>query len=832
MKTKSTDKKSMLLSISALFLILIVAAGITFSWIEGGSSFEIQSDDTNQQLKTGKLGDKYKYFDGLVINPDSTDTLDLMSLDKNTGDAQELVFAQAFSPNGEDFYFPKDENDHEPRAATPNDKGTKYINFSFNTVATKACYLAFDADNPLTITATKNGKLISDTSAFRVMIKCGNVSKILTTGDTQQLSTVYDSDGNTYTLDAKPASDYVYDGNATNTLATYLANEEKKMTVSIWLDAENASAELLGGGVEIDFQIKVAVKEYKVKFDAVTTTNTDVSTVSSFTGGSITVDGSTKTATYTGTYKQDKTFTATATPKTNYTFEGWYSDSACSNPVSLTQQTISYSVTADAEYYAKFKEKPKYTIAVIAKAKNSTASTLTSGGGTVYVNASGTTSYKAYQDSKVTISATANSGYRFDGWYKDSTCSTTIGTTYKTATQSVTVTQGQMYYAKFVKQYTVTLKAVTDGTISGTGGSAQINGGTASATATATVDVGASVTLSGTANSGYDFEGIFDAQTGGNEITSAVSVTAAKTYYARFTAKPESTTTIYFDTRSNYTNYYAYVYNTSSGYEYTGAWKGTQLTRDSTTGYYKYTFKTSDEGTFNVIVNNGSGTQYPSETGLSGTIGGTYFFASGSPDALQDYNPVTVTLKAVTNGTVGSTGGTVQIASGTSGATSTRTVQSGSSVSLTATAESGYTFDGFYTAATGGSKVTSPVTVTSAKTYYARFTTESTDRTIYLKPNSNWTQSGARFAVYVWDDSTTVWYSMESVGNGYYKAKIPKTYSNIIFVRMNGSTTANSWDNKWNQTDNLTVPTDGKNCYTVNENTWDKGGGSWSTYSP
>lgn len=49
----------------------------------------------------------------------------------------------------------------------------------------------------------------------------------------------------------------------------------------------------------------------------------------------------------------------------------------------------------------------------------------------------------------------------------------------------------------------------------------------------------------------------------------------------------------------------------------------------------------------------------------------------------------------------------------------------------------------------------------------------------------------------------------------------------IIFCRMNPSTTENNWDNKWNQTDNLTIPS-GQNCYQVKEDTWDKGGGEWS----
>ena len=49
---------------------------------------------------------------------------------------------------------------------------------------------------------------------------------------------------------------------------------------------------------------------------------------------------------------------------------------------------------------------------------------------------------------------------------------------------------------------------------------------------------------------------------------------------------------------------------------------------------------------------------------------------------------------------------------------------------------------------------------------------------------------------------------------------------------MNPGTTANNWDNKKNQTGDLTVQTNGNNLYTVKEGTWDNGGGTWSTYIP
>ena len=107
--------------------------------------------------------------------------------------------------------------------------------------------------------------------------------------------------------------------------------------------------------------------------------------------------------------------------------------------------------------------------------------------------------------------------------------------------------------------------------------------------------------------------------------------------------------------------------------------------------------------------------------------------------------------------------------------------------------------------------------------------------TLYLKPNSNWTQSNARFAAYFFGNGDT-WVSMvDSDSDGVHEVTVPtdKKYPNVIFVRMNPSTTENNWNNgvKWNQTSDLTIPTNGNNLYTVKEDTWDKGGGTWSTFN-
>lgn len=111
--------------------------------------------------------------------------------------------------------------------------------------------------------------------------------------------------------------------------------------------------------------------------------------------------------------------------------------------------------------------------------------------------------------------------------------------------------------------------------------------------------------------------------------------------------------------------------------------------------------------------------------------------------------------------------------------------------------------------------------------------------TIYLKPNSWWLRDSAKFGLYVWNDGKTAqWVVMNDDDNdGYYSASVPSggPYAKVIFLRLNATTSELSgegWPSsyKWNQTDDL-IREDGKNCYTVNENTWDKGGGTWSTYS-
>ena len=110
-----------------------------------------------------------------------------------------------------------------------------------------------------------------------------------------------------------------------------------------------------------------------------------------------------------------------------------------------------------------------------------------------------------------------------------------------------------------------------------------------------------------------------------------------------------------------------------------------------------------------------------------------------------------------------------------------------------------------------------------------------TETKLYLKPNANWMADGARFSAYLWGNGVTaVWYDMTLVEGetDIYEFTLPEGYENIIFCRMNPGTTANDWNNKWNQTGDLKVPTDGKNLFTLAADVWDGATTTWDTYTP
>lgn len=157
---------------------------------------------------------------------------------------------------------------------------------------------------------------------------------------------------------------------------------------------------------------------------------------------------------YTYTDAVGTPISSTATAGTGYKFVGWYDSTG--NKVADTMltnngATISYTTTGNATYYARFET--AYTVKFAAQTKQANGSFKTDTvGGKVSV-ASVTDVDGAAASSK----ATANSGYKFLGWYDKDGNQLSTNATYSTTTTSAT--NNVTYYARFEIVYNPTVES-------------------------------------------------------------------------------------------------------------------------------------------------------------------------------------------------------------------------------------------------------------------------------------------------------------------------------------------------------------------------------------
>lgn len=200
---------------------------------------------------------------------------------------------------------------------------------------------------------------------------------------------------------------------------------------------------------------------------------------------------------------------------------------------------------------------------------------------------------------------------------------------------------------------------------------------------------------------------------------------------------------------------------------------------------------------------------------------------NGTQFAAESVNSGTVTIepyKMTAHGTASKTNnkGTINTAGSTY--VSKDAAYTGE-VKLTASANDGYVFLGWYSSENGGSsdKLSSNSTYTynapnGTKTVYARFAPKLTEgKTLYLATNSTWRGSSAKFEAVFGNASTQQWVncSLVSGTTDMYSVNVPSgNWGYVIFCRMNPSGTAHSFDGRWCQTDDMYL--DGtKNCVKI-----------------
>ena len=477
-----------------------------------------------------------------------------------------------------------------------------------------------------------------------------------------------------------------------------------------WYEGSNLVSTSLSFSVTLTAN-RTLVAKYKIKSYTVNATSEDTNK------GTVSPAGQ--------TVEHGANATVVATPKAAYNFAGWY------NGTTKVSSNASYTfaVTANISLTAKF------TI------KTFTTTTANSTGGTASVNKSSV----EYGGSAI-WTATPSTGYNFSKWSNGSTANplTVSNITANTHITPVFV----------LKSYTVTWNP---------------NGGSVSPTSTtkthgSTLGTLPTPTRAADVQYTYTFKGWFTAATGGTQVSASTTVTRNVTYYAQWTATPRSYTATFngngggTPSPSTITKTYGSELGTlptcsRTGYTflgwYTASSGGTKISSATkitgTVTYYAQWSINSYTLTYN--VNGGNAVSPTSKSVQYGSAYGTLPTPTKSSDAEYTYafagwyTAASGGTQVTANTTMGAGNTTIYAHwtatrrsytatfNGNGGGTpspSTITKTYGSELgTLPTCSRTGYTFLGWYTASSGGTKISSATKITGTVTYYAQWSINS-----------------------------------------------------------------------------------------------------------
>ncbi len=446
----------------------------------------------------------------------------------------------------------------------------------------------------------------------------------------------------------------------------------------------------------IDFET-VSRASYRVTFNAA--------------GG--TVETSSKTVDYYGTYGE-----LPVPVRGGYVFEGWYTAASGGN---LVTKDTTVTSAGSHTLYARWAEAAEYTV------------TFDPAGGTAAVPSKTVTYGSIYG----LLPTPVRDGYEFDGWY------TSGGERIRSST-IVRTAADQTLYARWELSVFRLIFYPEGGSVY---------------PSSKEVAYGSRVgTLPTPVRTGYEFGGWYTAGSGGEQVTADTMVTGSSVryLYARWTGEPG---TVYFDANggsvgtSSKVVAYSHTYGSlpvpvRSGYNFVGWYTersgGTLITQDtevSILGDHTLYARWEEAQKYLVTFNAGGGSV--STSGKTVTYGAAYgslptpvrsgYSFSGWYTSSSGGSRVTEssTVSIQGNHTLYArwAAGTYTVyfnANGGSVSTGSKQVSTGSAYgSLPTPVRSGYVFGGWYTAASGGSLITSGTTFTNGanQTLYAHWQT-------------------------------------------------------------------------------------------------------------
>ena len=426
-----------------------------------------------------------------------------------------------------------------------------------------------------------------------------------------------------------------------------------------------------------------------------------------------------------GQYNAGATCTLTATPASGYQFDSWKKNGS----VVSTNPNYSFTVTENATYTAYFAEVPVTYYTITTNVTPSGSGTVT-GGGTYPEGAS------------VTLTANANNGYTFSQWQDGNTQNP----------RTITVTGNATYTATFSQDtYMITTAAnpTNGGTV--TGGGAYHYGDTP--------------TLTATANSGYEFAGWQDGSTtnprqitvtGNATYTATFSEVGATYYTVTASVNPSGAGTVSGTGTYEAGTVIMLTANANPGYIFDHWNDGSTINPRSVTvnsdlsftayfNHNSYTITVNANPSNAGSVSGGGSYYYGDYATLSATPFSGYEFVGWSDGSSENPHQVLVTSNATYTATfseVGSTYYTVSAYVSPAGAgtvSGTGTYPAGASVTLTATANSGYTFDHWNDGSTTNPRT---ITVNNNMSFTAYFNTQEYTIITNVTPAGSGTVTG------------------------------------------------------------------------------------------
>jgi uncharacterized repeat protein (TIGR02543 family) len=535
----------------------------------------------------------------------------------------------------------------------------------------------------------------------------------------------------TVTLAQDPA------GIGTNITGNGTYNEGSQITVSVeannacytfdgWWDGTTKKSDDLSFPYTVTGDVTLTAKWTRIKYTITLTSDNLVA-------GTITVNGSASPV----EVNCGSTITLNAVAEPGYTFEGWWVGSILFSNITNVSTTALESKTYTAKWGTL-----KY---------NFTLTESPSAGGNI---PSELTDTYDFGSSQTLPSPTDNTGYTWDGWYKDGT-----GTKLDGGSKTPTVTVGT------TNNYTATWTPNKYGftfTISPTGAGSITN------TLPGTYDFGSQQTLpSPDDNTGYTWDGWYKDGTGtkldGGSKTPAVTVGTTNNYTAKWLTN-QYTVTLAKDPSGAPTP-------TGGGV----AESGSTLTLNAGTSSC-YTFDGWYDGTNKISAS----------TSFAYTVTGDVTLTA----------KWAVQTRQVTLTNNNTTAGTILVNSNNS----PQSVNCGSTATLKATANTGYTFDGWYdsTGTTKQSTSTTWVTppINANITYIAKWTVNQYTVTLSKDPAGAPTPTGGGTATYSSQLSLTAGSNACYTFDGWYDggSKISSSNSYTYTVTKNVTLIA-----KWTQ---------------------------------